>query len=495
MKKQLIISILLVFFCVFQTTAQEKQNIYNASKFGIRSDGVTMNTRSIQKAIDWISEQGGGTLRFWVGRYLTGSIHLKDNVSIELMEGAILVGSTNPWDYDRFESINDRALIMAERVENIRLIGIYNSGGCIDGQGRELANNCTAMVHAGLINDKLGNDRVSESHRARLLHFRECKNVEVDNVTFRNAANWTTMFDQCENTKVNNIRIQSTAYWNNDGIDIVDCDGLVLTNSYIDASDDAICLKSHTNKKICQNIEVRNCTARSSASGIKFGTMGVGGFKNVKVVNNRVYDTYRSAITIQSVDGGICENILVDSLYAVNVGNAIYLNVGARRDKQSFMDGITIKNLYCEIAAGKPDAGYEYEGPVEDLPRNTSPCGIIGLNDSKIKNVTLENIEIVFPNGGDKFYASRDINHLDDVPEMPKAYPEFSQHMELPAWGFFVRHVEGLTMKNIKLTNLKKDYRTAIVMDDVQNYKISGLEVSEPEPKENIFERNCSKAQ
>ena len=239
------------------------------------------------------------------------------------------------------------------------------------------------------------------------------------------------------------------------------------------------------------SIEVRHCTARSSASGIKFGTMGAGGFKNVKIIDNTVYDTYRSAITIQSVDGGICENILVDSLYATNVGNAIYLNVGARRDKQSFMDGITIKNLYCEVAATKPDAGYEYEGPIEDLPRNISPCGIIGLKDSKIKNVSLENIEIVFPGGGDPHYAHVGLDELDKVPEMPKAYPEFSQHMELPAWGFFIRHVDGLTLQNIKLTALKKDYRTAIVMDDVNNHNISNLTVVEPDSdtKEAVFER------
>ena len=490
MKKHLL-TLCLTLLMALQATAQDPKPTYNASKFGIRSDGVTMNTRSIQFAIDWIAEQGGGTLRFWVGRYLTGSIHLKSNVTIELMEGAVLVGSTNPFDYDRLNATNDHGLILAEGVENIRLIGVYNSGGVIEGQGRELGNNCTDLVHKGLMKDKLSNDRVGEDFRPRLLIFRECKNVEVDNVTFRNAANWVTMYDQCENVKVNNVRIQSTAFWNNDGIDIVDCDAFVLTNSYVDASDDAICLKSHSAKKLCQNIEVRNCTARSSASGIKFGTMGAGGFKNVRIINNTVYDTYRSAITIQSVDGGICENILVDSLYANNVGNAIYLNIGARRDKQSFMDGITIRNLYCEVAASKPDAGYEYEGPIEDLPRNISPCGIIGLKDSKIKNVTLENIEIVFPGGGDPHYAHIGLDELDKVPEMPKAYPEFSQHMELPAWGFFIRHVDGLTIHNIKLTALKKDYRTAIVMDDVNNHNISNLTVIEPDSdtKKAVFER------
>ena len=63
--------------------------------------------------------------------------------------------------------------------------------------------------------------------------------------------------------------------------------------------------------------------------------------------------------------------------------------------------------------------------------------------------------------------------------------------MELPAWGFFIRHVEGLTMRNITLKALKKDYRTAIVMDDVKNHSINELKVEEPdnETKESVFER------
>jgi polygalacturonase len=66
---------------------------YNASFFGIKSDGVTLNTNSIQTGIDYIHKEGGGILVFNVGRYLTGSIELKSNVAIQLKEGAILVGS------------------------------------------------------------------------------------------------------------------------------------------------------------------------------------------------------------------------------------------------------------------------------------------------------------------------------------------------------------------------------------------------------------------
>src|SRR6187431_3778616 len=89
--------ILLVCFQCLQTSAKD----YPASLFGINSDGVTLNTRSIQFAIDYIQQQGGGRLVFDVGRFLTGSIQLKSNVTIHLLEGAVLLGTLNPFDYDR----------------------------------------------------------------------------------------------------------------------------------------------------------------------------------------------------------------------------------------------------------------------------------------------------------------------------------------------------------------------------------------------------------
>lgn len=446
------------------------QNAYNASKFGIKSDGITMNTRSIQKAIDWIAEQGGGELTFWVGRYLTGSVHLRSNVTIRLQEGAVLLGSTNPYDYDKI--CGTYALIIGEKCDNIQITGKGN----IIGQGRELANNMVAQVHAGVIQDPLKYDRVSS--RPRLIYLRECNNVKISDITLKESADWVQTYDQCTQVVVDHIFVESTAYWNNDGIDIVDCNGFLLKDSYFNSSDDAICLKSHSKDALCQNIEVRNCVARSSASGIKFGTFGLGGFKNVKIINNKVYDTYRSAITIQSVDGGICENILVDSLVAENVGNAIYVVVGDRRQpsgKISTMSNITIRNVTAQIYSKQTDLAYEYPGPIEDNPRNISPSSIVGLPNSKIKNVTLENIMLNSDGGGDSHYVKITVDMLDSVPEMPQAYPEFSQFKELPAWGFFFRHVDGLEMKNIMLITKQKDYRLPVVADDVRNLNASNI--------------------
>ena len=100
---------------------------YKASLFGVKSDGITNNTRSIQKAVDFISENGGGELAFYVGRYLTGTIHLKSNVTIVIKEGAALMASTSPYDYDYVNG--NAALFVADTVKNIAMTGKGMSEG------------------------------------------------------------------------------------------------------------------------------------------------------------------------------------------------------------------------------------------------------------------------------------------------------------------------------------------------------------------------------
>ncbi len=103
------------------------------------------------------------------------------------------------------------------------------------------------------------------------------------------------------------------------------------------------------------------------------------------------------------------------------------------------------------------------------MPRNISPASIIGLPDHKIENVTLENIEIVYPGGGNPLYAYRgtDPKSLDGIPEMANAYPEFSQFKELPAWGLYIRHAKQINLKNVTFRIKGADYRPTIVADDL----------------------------
>jgi len=453
---------------------------YNASFFGIKSNGTTLNTTSIQRAIDFISENGGGTLKFYVGRYLTGTIHMKSNVTLHLEEGAVLLGSTNINDYN--VGTPNNALVYAKGVKNVGITG----KGVIDGQGKEVAYSLMDYIHKGIIKDPLDYDR-PRNNRPKAIYFRECNNVTIKHVTVKNSADWVQTYDQCEDVLIDSITVDSKVFWNNDGIDIVDCKNFKLLNSYIDASDDAICLKSHDATKMNENIEIRNCVARSSANGIKFGTVSAGGYKNIRIINNRVYDTFRSAFTIATPDGGKVEDVLVDSLYAYNTGNAIYLRIGARWNKgrQGSMDGVTMQNIYIEVPADKPDVGYAFEGPVEDNPRNISPASIVGLKGQPIKNVVLRNVEIVYPGGSNPNYAFRGTSpkELDSIPEMEAAYPEFSQFKELPAWAFYLRHVDGVTFENVKFTAKDKEYRPAVVMDDVKNAQMTKVEYNEPNKK------------
>jgi polygalacturonase len=476
------IACLICFQCV---NASAKD--YPVSLFGIHTDGVTLNTRSIQFAIDYIHQQGGGRLVFDVGRFLTGTIHLKSNVTLHLLEGALLLGVTNPMDYDRKIFT---ALILSHDQENIGITG----KGVIDGQGRQVARNVAALVHKGLIKDMFRNDRPEIEIRPKLVYFRSCKNVLIKGITMRNAAAWVQTYDQCRNLQVDSITVDSRAFWNNDGIDIVDCDSVSITNSYIDSADDGVCLKSHDATKFCQNVVVRNCTIRSSANGIKFGTASLGGFRNVRLINNRVFDTYRSAVALEAVDGGMLEDVELDGLHVTNTGHGIFLRIGERiTGKKGRLQNIRISNVSIEIAGTKPDAGYEYEGPIEDNPRNISPAIIIaGLPGSIIKNVTFNNIEIKHPGGGNSFYAKVDLKELDKVPENPASYPEFSKFIELPAWGVYIRHAEDIKFSNLKLTSGKRDYRTAIVLDDVRHSQFASTTVSEPDKKKPMHQQNSA---
>jgi hypothetical protein len=460
---------------------------YPASLFGICSDGVTLNTRSIQYAIDFIHEKGGGTLEFSVGRYVTGSIHLKSGVSLRLKEGAVIVGSLNPLDY---ETVNGTtAMIFAIEQQHIAIYG----KGVIDGRGFLVAGNLISLIQKGVMSDPLGNDRPRESIRPMNLYFSKCNHLLIKDITLKDPASWNQTYNKCTDLGIENIIVDAKAYWNNDGIDIVDCDSVHVIGSFIDAADDGICLKSHDSAAVCSNILIRGNRVRSSANGIKFGTASYGGFRNIRIIGNLVYNTYRSAITFAVVDGGFVENVVVDSLQSINTGNVLFLRIGERKvGKKGRMNNVSISNVYADVPSTKPDAGYRYEGPVEDMPRNISPASITGMPSARIQNITLKNIEIHYPGGGDPSFAKVGLDELEKVPEKASSYPEFSMFKELPAWGFYLRHAGNITFDHVTLICDRKDYRTAIVMDDVIGVEFSTLKVSEPSTDKNpVFPYKC----
>ena len=97
----------------------------------------------------------------------------------------------------------------------------------------------------------------------------------------------------------------------------------------------------------------------------------------------------------------------------------------------------------------------------------------------------MKNIEIVYPGAGNPLYAYRGTSQteLDSIPDMRERYPEFSQWKELPAWGFYVRHADGVVFDNVRLVAEKKDYRPSIVIDNVDGATFRNVEFIEPESK------------
>ncbi len=447
--------------------------------FGAKGDGTTLCTRSLQAAIDsanaiYVANGEKQTVILPPGQYVSGTIYLKSGVTLMIGEGATLLGSTNPFDYVKDPLCRWTALIFAVRQHDIGITG----KGTIDGRGWEVANNLVQYIHLGLVNDPLKYDRPNETNRPENIHFRECENVTISRITLRNPASWNQQYDQCHHVVIEDQTVDSKSYWNNDGVDIVDCSDVVIRNCTMDAADDVFCFKSHSVDGVCENVTVENCYGRSSANGIKFGTMTRGKFRHFRFRNIVLRDTYRSAITIASVDGATVEDIEIDGLRATHTGNPLFLRFAERREGKGTpcLKDIVIRNVEVEVPLDKPDAGYSYEGPVEDLPRNASPSSIVGTPGHRIQNVLLENVVFSYPGHADSAYAYRGCSpeELAAIPEWERRYPEFSMWKELPAWGLYIRHADNITLRNVTLRLEGEDYRPAIVADDVNGLTIVG---------------------
>ena len=463
---------LLLFFLIHSLStlyAQEKR--YFITDFNAIGDGKTMNTKAIQAAIDTCASRGGGKVIFPKGTFLTGTIHLKSHVNLEITEEAVLLGSDKRNDYEK----NDwYALILAKEQKHISITG----KGTIDGQGRALAQDVYRMMKEGLLPPKTKPyDRPDENQRPQIIEMYHCQNVDIQGVTIKNAACWVQTYHACVDMRFEKMTVESTAYWNNDGLDLVDCKNVVVSNCKFNTADDGICLKSQDTKSCCENITIENCTVRSSASAIKLGTASYGGFKHISIKQIKVFDTYRSAVALECVDGGVMEDIIVDGVEAKNVGNAFFVRLGHRYQARpvGVLKNILLKNIKATILNPKPDKGYEMEGPPPDEKYHLLPASIVGLENHFIQHITLENIKFTY-GGNAKNIDLMSIDSLKKVPEREKDYPEFDMFGELPSWGLYVRHTEGVTLKNVKFDLKKEDSRMTIFFDDTHNISMNTVQ-------------------
>lgn len=468
MKKTL--ATLALFGAILSVKAQKQLNIVD---YGAKVENAN-NAAFIQKAIDEASKNGGGTVLVPSGHFVTGPIVLKNNVNLHVTPYGILAGTVNRADFGG----DKMALITAYNKKNISITG----NGVIDGQAHELVISMFEMLRSGQLEDAQWLvKRPTESSRPNLIFLKGCENVKVKGITLKNAANWVQNYKECTNVEIDSMKVISYAYWNNDGIDIVDSKNVTIRNSYFNAADDAICLKSEIPNGSCENVLVENCIARSSASAFKIGTGSLGGFKKITVKNLTVFDTYRSAVAIETVDGGFLEDVTVSNVKAKNTGNAIFIRLGHRNkdERYSSIKNVLIENVQIEVPNAKPDIGYPLEGPAPKVaPHNLVPSSITGLEGHLVENVTLKNITISYGGGAKKEKAFVSLDSLSSVTENISGYPEFTMFGELPSWGLYVRHVKGLKLENFNIELKDKDFRPAFVFDDAKDIKLNGVNVS-----------------
>ncbi|MGG9963215.1 glycoside hydrolase family 28 protein [Ferruginibacter sp. SUN106] len=511
--------IFLLIAVFFSTNVLAQKTNFVITAFGAKGDSTTVNTIAIQNAIDEAAKAGGGKVIITKGKFVTGVIYLKSGVELQLQKDAFLFGSTNRLDYGTGSA---SALIVADRQQHIAITG----QGTIDGRGYEVVKSLVPQLANGTIEDKQWRSKAPEErNRPKIITFIECRDIKIKGITIKNGASWIQEYRRCNKIVIDKVTVLSNEYWNNDGIDINNSKNVSITNCDINVADDAICIKSEGEVvDSCENIYVAHCKLRSSANAFKIGTGSRGGFRNIKVRDLTIYDTYRSAIAIETVDGAFLENVDIKNINAKNTGNAIFIRLGHRNKDTVYSSAknIRIENVYVQIPAGKPDKGYNMEGPLLKYPptfkpvtglvqsvspwnnsskdstavpylHNVFPSSITGLPNHQVQNVSIKNIEIVYETIADKTVNYLPLNSFRIITEAEKDYPEFSMFGELPVWGFYARHVIGLTMKKITVKMKGKDFRTAFLFNEVKKLVVEKIKAEGDTMKPDIFYNEVEK--
>ena len=441
-------------------------NDYNIRDYGAKGDGKTLDHTAINRAIEAAVAKGGGRIVVPTGTYLCGSIRLKSNIELHLMAGAkILAAPAKMKAYDESEVFGfpeyqdgghtyfHNSLIWAEGQENVSITG----RGMIDGEGltkkdTERAGN----VQGGSIGT--GDKAIA---------LKLCKNILIRDITIFRGGHFAIIVTGCERGTIDNVTIDT----NRDGIDIDCCKYLTVTNTKVNTpSDDAIVLKaSYALKRAvaCEHILITNCLVTGYKLGtfldgtyqpekvnwvcgrIKLGTESNGGYRNITISNCTCM--WSSGLAFEEVDQGRMENITVTNISMSHVHHyPIYITNGCRnRGPKEVTQPSSARDIFISnVVAQDCD----------------SLAGIIvtGMPGEPIRNVCLTDIFIQYRGGGKKVekpYREQGTN-----------YPEPRWAGPTPAYGLFARHVDGLTLRNVRFELMRPDERPDIMLEDVQNY-------------------------
>jgi len=442
-------------------------DVFNVRDYGAAGDGNKLDSQAINSAVKACNKAGGGTVYFSPGIYLSGSIRLKSNVELHLSKGAVLKAapndinaydepSPNPWyrpepnEYVDFgHCFWENSLIWAIEEKNIAVTGL----GTIDG-----TNLSCGITEKGQGNKTFG--------------LKLCRNILLKDITIINGGWFCVLPTGCENMVIQGLKIDT----NRDGINLDCCRNVRVSDCTINSpGDDSLVFKSSIAlgyRKPTEEVTVTNCMVsafqKKNSPGfpamlngiyegqgigrIKFGTESNGGFKNI-VISNCILRNC-SGITIQSNDGAIVENITISNIVMKDVvGGPINLEItnrlrGPDDPVTGTMRNINISNI---IADGS------FFG-----------SSISGTTGHMIENVSISNVQAMSHGTGSRGDALKEPE--DDITE-----PWQGNQWHLPSYGFFCRHVKGLSFRDIRLSTENADMRPAFVFDDVQQLELTGI--------------------
>ncbi|HVZ24620.1 MAG TPA: right-handed parallel beta-helix repeat-containing protein, partial [Sediminibacterium sp.] len=414
--------------------------------------------------------KGGGTVYIPAGNYLTGSIRLQNNITLFIDRGAVPIAAplSDSAAYDAPEpALNQyqdyghshfrNSLIWGEHLHDISVIG----SGMIWGRG--------------LVRNEQSGHRAANKAIALLA----CRNVLLRDFTVSHGGWFGILATGTDNLTIDNLLIDT----NRDGMDIDCCQQVHITNCTVNSpGDDGICLKSSFAlgyARASRDITITNCHVSGFIEGsviagtylrdykkaptgrIKMGTESNGGFQNI-AINNCVFDFCRG-LALETVDGALLEDIVISNITMRDVTNSpIFIRLGARmRAPDSLKVGVCRRILISQVNV--------YTG-MDD----SSASIISGIPGHDIEDLEMRNIHIWYKGGGIKQMAAV------QVPEFENRYPEPNKFGVIPAYGFFIRHVNGLKMRDITVSYLQEDQRPPFILNQVSNADLSDIRGQHP---------------
>jgi hypothetical protein len=265
-----------------------RPNVCDVRAFGATGDGEHLDTGAIQSAIRSCAEQGGGTVHFGPGTYLSGSIRMESNITLDLGQGSRLLGSSDVAQYASVgRSSEDRStsLIWAIGAKNIAITG----PGVIDGNGRAFIDKVNphrpgwydfrstrqgADIFTRFSQNREGPVRMLPRPGVLVL-FIECENIELRQIHVVDAPNWCIHLACCRHAVLTALDVRNSLLVPNaDAIDVANSQDVHISDVYLEAGDDGIAISPCADGYCLQtteNITVSNAVIVSRSAGIRVG--------------------------------------------------------------------------------------------------------------------------------------------------------------------------------------------------------------------------------